>query len=157
MNDLTFVYDDTKLTLVTAEYADGSLAVRAVDASTGEVWATLSVRMPDDILPDGVFRLKDWSENAAIAEAALINGVVTRVAGIWPAYSGHVMAEAVVLGSEGICTGSESRGASFEGERVHCLTCDHWLTGYPGSFLVPVHVPAPRDVRPTARRVGAHL
>lgn len=93
----TFTYGDTTLILAEGEYSDGSTAVRVLDAVTGEPWATLSSRFPnDEALPKGAFRLKDWSENAGIAEAVIEAGLVTPV-DIAPALSGFVWADAYRL------------------------------------------------------------
>jgi hypothetical protein len=93
----TFSYGAETLRLVRKQYSDLSTAIDLVDARTGEPWARLSVRMPGDQLPEGVFRLKNWSENADIAEAVIGQGLVTLVNSIGPAYSGFISAWAYRL------------------------------------------------------------
>lgn len=76
----TLTYRGETLTLRTAAYANGNLAVEAVTRE-GEPYATLSVNMPPyDALPEGVFFLKTWSENAAIAAAFIDSGLIERAA-----------------------------------------------------------------------------
>lgn len=94
-----FDYNGELLRLVTHRYSsNGSLAVTAMTAD-GEPFATLSVNMPDasDSLPDDVFYLKTWSENAMVAAAAIAARVIERVPGIPTAYSGFISADAYRL------------------------------------------------------------
>ena len=93
VRSLTFEGDT--LCLVTGEYGDGGMAVR-IETEDGVPFATLSVRMPHDFLPPGVFRLKDWSENAGIATAVIAAGLVTRV-DLPRVASGYVGADAFRL------------------------------------------------------------
>lgn len=87
-----FTHDGEVLTIETATYEDGSIAVLAVDAD-GLPYATLSVRMPDGKPPDGVFYLKTWSENAGVARSFMESGLIERA--IWPvAWSGFITAQA---------------------------------------------------------------
>lgn len=91
---MTFTYQGHLLRLAFGAYGNGSLAVEAVDAATGEPWATLSVNMPPyDTLPQGVFYLKDWSENAGIAAAFIDSGLI-EPAGLPDLASGFVRASA---------------------------------------------------------------
>jgi hypothetical protein len=94
----SFTFDSETLRLVTGTYGNGGLAVRIL-TEDGEPFATLSVRMPDDDLPPGVFRLKTWSENAAIAAAVIAAGLITRV-DLPRASSGYVGADAYRLAVE---------------------------------------------------------
>lgn len=81
---MEFMYEGTMLRLVTARYeVNDNLAVRIVDAATGEPWATLSVNVIENgHLPDGVFYVKDWSENADIAQTVIDAGLIVPACGI---------------------------------------------------------------------------
>jgi hypothetical protein len=88
------MYRGEPLTLRERPYPNRNLAVEAVTAA-GEPYATLSVNMPPyDKLPDGVFFVKDWSENADIAEALLASGLVVPAEGIADRESGFIVASA---------------------------------------------------------------
>lgn len=63
---LTFVFGTYQTT--------GAMSVQMVDANTGEPYARLSVNLDAAAmtrLPEGAFFLKDWSENAGIADHLL--------------------------------------------------------------------------------------
>jgi hypothetical protein len=87
-----FMYERVQMVVETAEYVDGSLAVQCVDGHEDEPYATLSVRMPGDPPPWGVFFLKDWSEGAEIAAAFVRSGLIEPVPDVAPRASGHVIA-----------------------------------------------------------------
>ena len=95
----SLIYGRDRLHLVTAAYGDGAMAVQIV-TEDGEPFATLSTRLADDPLPDGVFRLKDWSENARIAAAVIGAGLVTRIESIPPRATGWVVADAFRLAGD---------------------------------------------------------
>lgn len=61
----------------TIQYENGNTGVEAVDAETGEPWAVLSVNpSPMQARPaPGSFYLKDWSENADLAQRFIKLGV----------------------------------------------------------------------------------
>lgn len=88
---VNFTFNGEDLTVETAEYEDGSLAVMAVDAD-GLPYATLSVRMPGDKPPDGVFFLKTWSENERIAVHFLLSGLIEPAYGVEMRSSGYITA-----------------------------------------------------------------
>ena len=72
-------FDPTPVTLEvhTDSYADGSLAICAVEARTREPSGRLSVNVGDHTeLRPGEFYLKDWSENEELAEALVISGAI---------------------------------------------------------------------------------
>ena len=92
MRTLTFRGEALRLSL--ARYRNGNLAVEAI-AADGEPYATLSVNMPPyDPLPEGVFFLKDWSENAEIAAAFIESGLIEVVREVDARTSGFIAAEA---------------------------------------------------------------
>jgi len=64
------------LTLTSWRYLNGALAIRAVDADTGEPVAVLTVNMPDIKLAPGEVLIKDYSENEGALETLLQAGVV---------------------------------------------------------------------------------
>lgn len=93
---MTFDYMGERLSIRLSTYGNGNTAVEAV-STEGEPVAVLSVNMPPyDRLPDGVFYLKDWSENAMIAAAFLASGLVEPAGtGLFPTRaSGFVTADA---------------------------------------------------------------
>lgn len=90
---MTLAFEGKRLTLVLSTYGNGNLAVEAF--LHGEPYATLSVNMPPyDRLPEGVFFLKEWSENAEIAAAFVESGLIEVVPDVAPRQSGYVAAEA---------------------------------------------------------------
>jgi hypothetical protein len=72
---VSFEHDGEMLFIERASYADGSLAVLAVDVE-GLPYATVSVRMPGEQPPEGVFFLKDWSENVGVAASLRASGLI---------------------------------------------------------------------------------
>ena len=64
------------LTLTPWRYANGALAIRAVDADTGEPIAVLTVNLPDIKLAPGDVLIKDYAENEGALETLLQAGVV---------------------------------------------------------------------------------
>lgn len=66
--------DGESIELLRTSYADGALAVIARGAD-GSPFGTLSVNLPGEPLPDDCFAVKTWSENRALAEAALRSGL----------------------------------------------------------------------------------
>lgn len=73
------------------QYREGGTAVEAW--CDDGVYATISVNMPDaPILPKGQFYLKDWSENASIAQAMIAEGIIEVVSPPVAAYSGFITA-----------------------------------------------------------------
>lgn len=75
-------FDATPATLEihTDSYADGSLAVCAVEARTREPYGHLSVNVGDHTeLRPGEFYLKDWSENEELADALVLSGAIKPV------------------------------------------------------------------------------
>lgn len=86
-----FAFDGEELTIEQAQYTDGSLAVLALDED-GLPYATISVHMPGDKPPAGVFFLKSWSENEGIAGAFLLSGLIEPATGAQRRTSGYVTA-----------------------------------------------------------------
>ena len=98
---LTFQHmGETYEVKVDRKYANGNTYVE-VDLG-GEPFATLSVNMPPyDRLPDGVFFLKDWSENVLIAASFIESGLVERADDFEERYSGFVAADAYRFVADG--------------------------------------------------------
>ena len=72
----TLSFHGETLTMRVANYATGATAVILLDAD-GAPYATLSVALPESAdLPHGTFYLKDYSENEAIAKAAIDAGLI---------------------------------------------------------------------------------
>ena len=66
-----FSHHGEDLVIKLSHYGNGNLAILATDLH-GQPYCTLSVNMPPyDRLPDGVFFLKDWSENEEVAASFL--------------------------------------------------------------------------------------
>lgn len=64
------------LTLTTWWYSNGGLAIRAIDADTGEPVAVLTVNIPDvKLAPDEVL-IKDYLENEGALKTLVRAGVV---------------------------------------------------------------------------------
>ena len=75
------------------QYVSGGTAVEAW-CEDGP-YATISVNIPDaPALPEGQFYLKDWSENAPIAQAMVAAGIIEAVTPPVSARSGFVTAHA---------------------------------------------------------------
>lgn len=90
----TLTFRGQTLRLREARYGNGNLAVEAIDLQ-GESYAVLSVNMPPyDALPEGVFFLKDWSENAEIAAAFIESGLIEIARDVDARTSGFIAAEA---------------------------------------------------------------
>jgi hypothetical protein len=80
------VYD---VELVTNRYVDGGMAVLLTEQ--GMPFSTISVRLPEtDMLPDDVFFVKHWSENAPVVEQLISMGLLERIEDVSPASSGMV-------------------------------------------------------------------
>lgn len=66
-----FSHHGEDLVIKLSTYGNGNLAILTTDLHGEPCW-TLSVNMPPyDRLPDGVFFLKDWSENEEVAASFL--------------------------------------------------------------------------------------
>ena len=84
-------YDATPVTLEvhTDTYADGSLAIVAVEARTREPYGKLSINVGDHTdLRTGEFYLKDWAENEELADALVLTGAIVPVVDQPPFHSG---------------------------------------------------------------------
>lgn len=88
----TVAINNEEITLLATSYGNSKLAVVAM-MPDGQQYGTLSVNMPNDLMPPGVFRMKAWSENARLAEAAINSGLFEPV-DLPLAHSGFVSAEA---------------------------------------------------------------
>jgi hypothetical protein len=88
----TFEFKGETLTALKLAYRDGSnnTAIELVDAE-GFPYARLSVNLEGNVLPDGHFAVKAYSENVAIAEAARASGLFEPTGTF--AYSPYVTAE----------------------------------------------------------------
>lgn len=84
--------DEYKVKLVVSGYQNNNgTAVYTVDATTGEMFCTLSVNLPETIfLPNGVWYGKHWSENEGFLESLVKQGVIEEVTGMPVASSGFV-------------------------------------------------------------------
>ena len=60
-----------ELELQKAKYSNGRLAIQLIHIVSAELWATLTVNLPEDELDDGEFFVKAWSENKDTAQALL--------------------------------------------------------------------------------------
>lgn len=113
---LTFTYRGEVLTIVTSTYETGGLAIQ-IFAEDGP-YATLSTNFPgvSERLPEGVFYLKDWSENAPIANFLIEERLIIPVPEHDPIVSGFIMAEAFRLApqSEFFAHNAEQFDASLE-------------------------------------------
>jgi hypothetical protein len=69
----TITLHDEPVRLIEQAYANGRMAISAVGAD-GSSWGTLTVNLPDVALADGEMAIKNWSENAEMAEAAMATG-----------------------------------------------------------------------------------
>lgn len=75
------------------QYTDGGTAVEAW-CEDGP-YATISVNMPDThLLSKGQFFLKDWSENAPLAQAMIAEGIIEPVNPPMTTQSGFITATA---------------------------------------------------------------
>ncbi len=92
---MIFEFLGLSLSIVLGEYAEGTLAVQAIDRD-GMPFATLSVNMSLP-MPDGAFYLKDWSENAQVAEAFIASGLIVPAPDVPDASNGFVSAKAYRL------------------------------------------------------------
>lgn len=92
---MSFLYAGEVLTLVQGKYADGNLAVQAIDG-TGLPYAVLSLNLGADsaALPEGAFFLKDYSENAPLAEALFAQDLI-HILDLPPVQAGFVSVYAV--------------------------------------------------------------
>ena len=79
--------------LVPITYVGGNPGVR-LETVDGQPYATLSVNLPGETLPEGSFFLKDWSENRDLARALIAQGVIVIDETVDPVPSGHVMVRA---------------------------------------------------------------
>lgn len=77
--NVDLIFQNEHLTMVPTTYHDGNLAIQ-IYAENGP-YARLSVNLPDRRLPDHAFWLKDWSDNAPIAEYLKTYGYIEPV---WP-------------------------------------------------------------------------
>ena len=80
MNGLitTIVVDGARVHLLLTRYPSGNAAIRAVDADTGEDFAMLSLNT-NEALGEGVFYMKDYSENEELAKSAINSGAFSSV------------------------------------------------------------------------------
>jgi hypothetical protein len=60
-----------ELELQKARYSNNRLAIQLIHIVSGQLWATLTVNLPEDELDDGEFFVKAWSENTDTAQALL--------------------------------------------------------------------------------------
>jgi uncharacterized protein (DUF2141 family) len=67
--------DGESVDLFLAQYANGSPAVVASVAATGEPFGKLSVNLVDEQLEEGEIAIKTYAENKAFAEAARHSGL----------------------------------------------------------------------------------
>lgn len=57
-------------------YTNGAPRIDLVEADTGAPWATATVNLPHEDLPDGLVAIKDWSENEGMADLLSRNGLI---------------------------------------------------------------------------------
>jgi hypothetical protein len=97
---LTFKHHGETLTVAIRQYENGTPAIVAVD-ETGLPFATLSVNVPgqSELLPPGAFFLKDYSENADVAESFMAQVPLTPTARV--INLGFVSVQAFGLGVDG--------------------------------------------------------
>ena len=89
----TWRFDTEAISFRIEQYLSGGTAVEAW-CEDGP-YATISVNFPDALaLPEGQFYLKDWSENAPIAQAMIATGIIEAVTPPVSARSGFVSAQA---------------------------------------------------------------
>ncbi|MBV5322743.1 MAG: hypothetical protein JZU60_02775 [Ilumatobacteraceae bacterium] len=75
------------LTLKASRYANGRLAIQAIDRDTGEPVAVLTVNLPDvPLAPDEVL-LKDYSENQGVFKTLHLAGIVEPLATVRCGYA----------------------------------------------------------------------
>ena len=60
-----------ELELQKARYSNNRLAIQLIHIVSGDVWATLTVNLPDDELDEGEFFVKAWEENKYTAHALM--------------------------------------------------------------------------------------
>ena len=91
-----------EITLMAGRYTTGSLAVFGL-CREGEPWGTLSVNFPESAtLPPNCFYIKDWTENAGWAAAAVASGWFKPRKDLLTVISGFVWSSAwEVLGVKG--------------------------------------------------------
>lgn len=63
-------------TLQWARYGNGRVALRLIDAQTGEPLATASVNVPEIALDEDEIALKDYAENAGLFDDLVQAGIV---------------------------------------------------------------------------------
>lgn len=61
-----------ELELCKTRYSNDRLAIQLIDIASGELWATLTVNLPDSELDDGEFFVKGWAENWNTANALMV-------------------------------------------------------------------------------------
>jgi len=61
---------------VWTEYANGRMALRLVDAETGEPIATASVNVPEEPLAEDEICIKTWSENEGMEESLVAANII---------------------------------------------------------------------------------
>lgn len=74
----TIVVDGARVHLMLTRYPSGNVGIRAIDADTGEDFAMLSLNT-NEALEDGVFYMKDYSENEELAKSAIDSGAFVPV------------------------------------------------------------------------------
>lgn len=96
---MEFTFEGAKYRLERSRYFNDRLAVIVLDEG-GKHVARLSVNFPDHPEPpEGVFYLKDWSENEALATFLLQEGYLELAVDCDPIACGHVMSEPVRIAS----------------------------------------------------------
>jgi hypothetical protein len=71
----TIKVDGEMVDLFLARYANGTIAVAASVADTGEPFGKLSVNLVDEDLAPGEITIKTYAENGPLAEAARASGL----------------------------------------------------------------------------------
>jgi hypothetical protein len=90
---MSWNFNTEAITFRLEQYTYGGTAVEAW-CEDGP-YATISVNMPDaPLLPEGQFYLKNWSENAPIAQAMIAAGIIEAVNPPVIAHSGLITATA---------------------------------------------------------------
>ena len=70
----SFEYKGEHININSAFYGGGRTAL-TLDDQNGQRYAVLTVNLPDAFVEDGELLIKTWSENEAIAKAALESGL----------------------------------------------------------------------------------
>lgn len=75
--EVTVNHNGTACRVLAGQYHNnGRLALRLVEIETGEPWTTATVNLPDESLEFGRLFVKDYSENAGVADALVAAGLV---------------------------------------------------------------------------------